>query len=70
MCSDGSRVIYRQSGTAGSGATIRVYIEKYEAATGQILASPADALAELVAFALQTARIVELTGMESPTVIT
>jgi phosphoglucomutase len=70
MCTDGSRVIYRQSGTAGSGATIRVYIEKYEPATGQILASPADALSELVTFALQTARIVELTGMESPTVIT
>lgn len=27
---DGSRVVFRLSGTAGSGATIRVYIEKYE----------------------------------------
>lgn len=27
---DGSRIIFRQSGTDSSGATIRMYIEKYE----------------------------------------
>ena len=28
--SDGSRIIYRLSGTGSSGATVRVYIESYE----------------------------------------
>jgi len=31
LFSDGSRVIFRLSGTAGSGATVRLYLEKYEA---------------------------------------
>jgi phosphoglucomutase len=28
---DGSRVIFRQSGTGSVGVTIRIYFEKYEA---------------------------------------
>lgn len=30
IMSDGSRVVYRLSGTGSAGATVRVYIEKYE----------------------------------------
>lgn len=30
LFADGSRIIFRQSGTAGSGATVRMYLEKYE----------------------------------------
>jgi phosphoglucomutase len=30
LFADGSRVIFRLSGTAGSGATVRLYLEKYE----------------------------------------
>lgn len=30
LFSDGSRVVFRLSGTAGSGATVRLYLEKYE----------------------------------------
>lgn len=30
LFTDGSRVIFRLSGTAGSGATVRLYLEKYE----------------------------------------
>lgn len=30
LFSDGSRLIYRLSGTGSSGATVRVYIECYE----------------------------------------
>jgi phosphoglucomutase len=70
LFTDGSRVVFRLSGTAGSGATIRVYIEKYEAdpaLTEQLVAS---ALEQLVQIALKVSNIVELTGFASPTVIT
>lgn len=70
LFADGSRVVFRQSGTAGSGATVRVYIEKYEADPSKLLLSPAVALEELVKVGLQVSRIPELTGMLSPTVIT
>lgn len=33
---DGSRIVFRVSGTGVVGATIRMYLEKYEAATGNI----------------------------------
>ena len=39
LMEDGSRIIFRLSGTAGSGATVRMYLEKYEgnpAATQQV----------------------------------
>jgi len=70
LFTDGSRVIFRLSGTAGSGATIRMYLEKYEAnpaLTGQLVAQ---ALEQLVSIALSISNIVSITGMESPTVIT
>ncbi|PAA76928.1 hypothetical protein BOX15_Mlig002733g1, partial [Macrostomum lignano] len=68
--SDGSRIIYRLSGTGSSGATIRVYIEQYEAAGGNVLADPAETLRPLVEVALSLSRMAELTGRDAPTVIT
>lgn len=35
--SDGSRIIYRLSGTGSQGATIRMYIDSYEADKKKIL---------------------------------
>ena len=70
LFTDGSRIIFRLSGTAGSGATIRLYLEKYEANTDRIREITATALSELVVIALKIGKVVELTGMESPTVIT
>ena len=70
LFSDGSRVIVRLSGTAGSGATIRLYLEKYEPGVGNINQLVSDALGELVNIALKLTKIPELTGMERPTVIT
>ena len=67
---DGSRVVFRQSGTAGSGATIRVYMEKYETDKSQLGLTSAEALKELVGIALQVSKIPDLTGMKEPTVIT
>ena len=70
MFSDGSRVIFRLSGTAGSGATVRVYFEKYENDTTKLDQKVADALSELVNIGLEISNIVALSGFSSPTVIT
>lgn len=68
LFTDGSRVVFRLSGTAGSGATIRVYLEKYE--PKETIQVTSVALRELVQIGLTISRMVELSGMESPTVIT
>jgi phosphoglucomutase len=70
LFSDGSRVVFRLSGTAGSGATIRVYIEKYESDPAKVGQVTSQALQELVAIALQVSNLAAITGFESPSVIT
>jgi len=67
---DGSRIVFRLSGTAGSGATIRMYLEKYEPDQNLISLHTANALRDLVAIALKISNIVELTGFANPSVIT
>jgi phosphoglucomutase len=65
---DGSRVIYRLSGTGTAGATLRVFIEKYGAKSlGQDTQA---ALSDLIAFAQDLAGISQRTGRSEPTVIT
>jgi phosphoglucomutase len=66
----GSRVVFRLSGTGTSGATLRVYIERYEPASGRLDLATADALADLVAAAEALASIRERTGRDGPDVIT
>lgn len=68
LMEDGSRVIFRLSGTAGSGATIRMYIEQYEPESIDTLA--AEALAGLIRVALDLSDIKTFIGTEEPTVIT
>eukprot|EP00529_Nitzschia_sp_RCC80_P003910 CAMPEP_0113488660 /NCGR_PEP_ID=MMETSP0014_2-20120614/26131_1 /TAXON_ID=2857 /ORGANISM="Nitzschia sp." /LENGTH=1056 /DNA_ID=CAMNT_0000382379 /DNA_START=72 /DNA_END=3242 /DNA_ORIENTATION=- /assembly_acc=CAM_ASM_000159 len=68
LMADGSRIIFRLSGTAGSGATIRMYIEQYEPTKIDSVAS--EALSGLVRVALDTCKIKEFVGTEEPTVIT
>ena len=65
---DGSRVIYRLSGTGTAGATLRVYIEKYEAKNLGLETQAA--LSGLISFARGLAGIAERTGRTEPTVIT
>ena len=67
---DGSRIVFRLSGTGTKGATVRVYLESYEPDSTKHNLDPQVALAELIGIADQVARIHELTGMEKPTVIT
>jgi len=66
----GARIIFRLSGTGTSGATLRVYLERYEGSDGILDADTATALADLVAAADELAGITRHTGRTAPTVIT
>lgn len=70
LFTDGSRVVFRLSGTAGSGATVRMYLEKYEADRARVFVPTAEALRELVEIALNVSDLQRITGFEAPTVIT
>ena len=67
---DGSRVVFRLSGTGTQGATLRVYLERYVAPDGELALETGDALAPLIAAADALAGIVRHTGMDAPSVIT
>lgn len=67
---DGSRIVFRLSGTGTQGATIRVYLERYEPAEGDLGQDVGEALAPLIAAAEQLAGIARHTGMDGPSVIT
>ncbi|SOD89118.1 alpha-D-glucose phosphate-specific phosphoglucomutase [Caenispirillum bisanense] len=67
---DGSRIVYRLSGTGTAGATLRVYIERYEPDAARHDLDPQEALADLIAAAGSVADIAGFTGREAPTVIT
>ncbi|TXI99801.1 MAG: alpha-D-glucose phosphate-specific phosphoglucomutase, partial [Neisseriales bacterium] len=68
--SDGSRIVFRLSGTGTEGATLRVYIEKYEANPANFNVPTQQALAELIAIANVVAEIAARTRMNQPTVAT
>ena len=70
LFTDGSRIIYRLSGTGTSGATLRVYLEKYEPDTAKQNQDAQSALSDLIKIADDLAGIASRTGMEKPTVIT
>lgn len=67
---DGARIIFRLSGTGTEGATLRVYIEKYEADNNKHQLNPQIALADLILLADELAGIKLRTGRKQPTVIT
>ncbi|XP_006634914.1 phosphoglucomutase-1 isoform X2 [Lepisosteus oculatus] len=68
--SDGSRVIFRLSGTGSAGATVRLYIDSYEKDPQKIYQDPQVMLAPLVTIALKISQLHEKTGRTGPTVIT
>ncbi len=70
MFEDGARIVYRLSGTGTSGATLRVYIERYEADPALLAQDTQGALADLIATSRELARLQEFTGRERPDVIT
>ena len=70
MFEDGARIVYRLSGTGTSGATLRVYIERYEPDASRHAADTQEALAPLIALSRSLAQIERYTGRAAPTVIT
>ncbi|MFC0253333.1 alpha-D-glucose phosphate-specific phosphoglucomutase [Massilia consociata] len=67
---DGSRIVFRLSGTGTEGATIRLYLERYEADPARHDIGTQEALSELIAIADNVSELRQRTGRESPTVIT
>ena len=67
---NGSRIVYRLSGTGTEGATLRVYIEAYERDTARHHDDTQQYLTPLIQLADQIAGIGERTGRDAPTVIT
>ena len=70
LFADGARIVYRLSGTGTAGATLRVYLERYEADPSQQARDTQEALADLIALADRLAGISERTGRTEPTVVT
>ncbi|NWZ15160.1 PGM1 protein, partial [Agelaius phoeniceus] len=68
--SDGSRIIFRLSGTGSAGATVRLYIDSYEKDAQKINQDPQVMLAPLISIALKLSQLHERTGRSGPTVIT
>jgi len=67
---DGSRLIIRLSGTGSQGATVRLYVEKYESDASKYQDRTQDALRPLIEVALKLSQLTEFTGRKEPTVIT
>ncbi|SAL58251.1 Phosphoglucomutase [Caballeronia choica] len=67
---DGSRIVFRLSGTGTEGATLRLYLERYEADLTKHDIPTQTALADLIAIAGRVADIAARTGRTEPTVVT
>ena len=67
---DGSRIVFRLSGTGTKGATLRVYIENYESNASKHDVDTQEALKPLIDLAQEIAQIKEYTQRDEPTVIT
>ncbi|KAL0580461.1 Phosphoglucomutase-2 [Marasmius crinis-equi] len=70
---DGSRVVFRLSGTGSQGATVRMYVERYvapDAGEKALVAQASDGLKGLIEVALNLSNLKEFLGREEPTVIT
>ena len=60
----------RLSGTGTKGATLRIYLERYERDGSALHWRPNEALAPLAAAAEKLGRVGELTGRRAPTLVT
>ncbi|MBF2057344.1 MAG: alpha-D-glucose phosphate-specific phosphoglucomutase [Cyanobacterium sp. T60_A2020_053] len=67
---DGSRIVFRLSGTGTKGATVRVYLESYESDTAKQNLDTQEALGDLINIAEEIAHIKKYTNRDVPTVIT
>ncbi len=67
---DGSRIVFRLSGTGTEGATLRIYIERFEPDAAKHGQDTQEALADLIEAAKALCQLKERTGRDKPTVIT
>lgn len=67
---DAARIIVRLSGTGTKGATLRLYLERYETAADKLGWKTGDALAPLATIADKLVQIGEITGRKTPDVVT
>src|SRR3989338_686340 len=67
---DGSRIVFRLSGTGTEGATLRIYLESFEPDVSKHHLDAQEALATLISIALEISELRQRTGRERPTVIT
>jgi phosphoglucomutase len=67
---DGSRLVFRLSGTGTEGATLRIYLERHEPDPARHELPVQQALAPLVMLAEQLARVRHWTGLDRPSVMT
>jgi phosphoglucomutase len=70
IMTDGSRIVFRLSGTGTEGATIRLYLERYEADPARHNLETQQALSGLVAIADGVSELRQRTGRQQPSVIT
>ena len=70
VMTDGSRIVFRLSGTGTEGATIRLYLEKYEADQSRHAQEAQSALAGLAQIADTLSQLKQRTGRDGPTVTT
>lgn len=68
--SDGSRIVFRLSGTGTQGATLRLYVESYEPDANKQDQDTQVVLSPIISLADEIAQIKNITGREKPTVIT
>ena len=70
LFTDGSRIVFRLSGTGTAGATLRLYLERFEPDRKRHDQDSQKALADLIETAEQVAEIRQRTGRAEPSVIT
>ncbi|MDP1870380.1 MAG: alpha-D-glucose phosphate-specific phosphoglucomutase [Gallionella sp.] len=70
LFTDGSRIVYRLSGTGTEGATVRIYLEAYDPNVTNHHLDAQVALSELIGIADELSELAARTGRVAPTVIT
>ncbi|MEI7455559.1 MAG: alpha-D-glucose phosphate-specific phosphoglucomutase [Nitrosomonadales bacterium] len=70
LFTDGSRIVFRLSGTGTEGATVRIYLEAYDPNVANHHLDAQVALSELIGIAGELSELATRTGRVQPTVIT
>jgi len=70
LFTDGSRIVFRLSGTGTQGATLRIYLEAFEPNVARHHLDAQEALRDLITIAMQVSEMELRSGRSRPTVIT